>query len=291
MFRDARHAIARRASIQAASRGWEAWDALPIYRRSFRCHRPEITRPSQFAKWEVRGMLPMFDSRKRCMSENLSWSKLAETLGTTRRTLHAWRVTFADCPGVRDPEKWLAFMRERGLAHCSLRRNAPLPPAPSDADSSDSEELRELRHRRLKVDTERAEWEFERTRDRHMPVTDFEAALRVTLTAFNASINAFAGRVNPRLEGLDFDSRSEVLEDELNIMRRTLVQCDYLGAAPDPALDAPANSNPPPVADLEKPKVRRGRTAAKARKRHPSNAAKRKAVRRAVSKARARSRR
>lgn len=207
------------------------------------------------------------------MSERLSWEKLAEALGTTRRTIHEWRGTFTDCPPGRDPEKWRAFMRERGLGHYSLRRNAPLPPpgtdgnAQPDAAAAPTDEQVKLRFRRLKVDTERAEWEFERTRDRHMPVADFETALRIMLTAFNASIDAFAGRLNPRLEGLDFDARTEVIEDELNIMRRTLAQCDYLGAAPDPALDAPVKPNPPPVADLKKGKPVRKRPASKAPKR------------------------
>ena len=56
-----------------------------------------------------------------------------------------------------------------------------------------------LRHRRLKVDTERAEWEFERQRDRHLPVSQFEKALAAMLTAFNTGLSNFAGRVkSPR---------------------------------------------------------------------------------------------
>ena len=97
-----------------------------------------------------------------------------------------------------------------------------------------------LRHRRLKVDTERAEWEFERQRDRHLPVSQFEKALAAMLTAFNTGLSNFAGRVNPRLQGLDFDARTEVLEDEIDILRRSLAQCDYLEEEPKPIITPPA---------------------------------------------------
>ena len=62
---------------------------------------------------------------------NLTQKTLASELGTTARSIRDWQEKYADAPHDNDPEKWRAFMRERGLACYSGRRNAPMLHAPA----------------------------------------------------------------------------------------------------------------------------------------------------------------
>lgn len=48
------------------------------------------------------------------MDEELSWEALAGKLGVTRQSIVNWRM-LPDAPTNRDPVKWGAFIKERGL--------------------------------------------------------------------------------------------------------------------------------------------------------------------------------
>ena len=61
-----------------------------------------------------------------------------------------------------------------------------------------------------------------------LPAGQFEAALAKTVTAFVSALNAFGPRVNGKLEGLNFNDRAEVIEREIELVRKTLAKCDYL---------------------------------------------------------------
>jgi hypothetical protein len=96
-----------------------------------------------------------------------------------------------------------------------------------------SEDERALRLREWRIRLDKAEFELARAKEQQLPITTFEAALARTSTAFLAALNAFGPRVNEMLEGLDFNGRIDVIEREIEILRRTLATCDYLGTAED----------------------------------------------------------
>jgi hypothetical protein len=83
-----------------------------------------------------------------------------------------------------------------------------------------------LEHARLRLERER--FEFEQLKDRMLPVSQFELALSKMVSAFVSALNAFTPRVNERLEGLDFNDRAQVLEEEMEGVKRTLAKCDFL---------------------------------------------------------------
>jgi hypothetical protein len=82
----------------------------------------------------------------------------------------------------------------------------------------------------LQLQLDRQRFEFEKEKDRMLPVAQFEAALAKTISAFLAQLNAFGPRVNEALEGLDFNDRALIIENEVELLRKTLAACDYLSA-------------------------------------------------------------
>ncbi len=91
-----------------------------------------------------------------------------------------------------------------------------------------SEEERALRLRVWRLRLDRAEYEFQRTKDLMLPVAQFEAALARMRAAFLAELDAFAVRINEQIEGLDYNDRGPVLEAEVDLLRKTLARCDFL---------------------------------------------------------------
>jgi hypothetical protein len=48
-------------------------------------------------------------------------------------------------------------------------------------------------------------------------------------SAFRSALRAFRVRVNERLEGLDYNDRAKVIDDEVEVLERTFEKCNYLG--------------------------------------------------------------
>ncbi len=91
-----------------------------------------------------------------------------------------------------------------------------------------TDEERAIRFAILQLDLDRRRYEFERERERMLSAAEFEAALFLTNSAILAAINAFGARLNEKLEGLGFDDRALVLEQESELLRKTIASCDYL---------------------------------------------------------------
>ena len=200
--------------------------------------------------------------------ENLTWKKLAVELSVTPRSLRDWHEKFADAPPDRDAAKWRAFMQERGLACYSGRRNAPMIPATAqtapaaslaDADCIDERTLR-LAERRQTLAL--AEFKLAREKGEALPLTEYQAALRVTVGAFDAALKQIAGRaagkvvqrarlafvamlsaeltakqfekIAPLLESAPVDHAAivEILDAEIEACRRVLAEADFMAPAP-----------------------------------------------------------
>lgn len=160
-----------------------------------------------------------------------TWDELADACHIDRRTLTNVRDREAQLIKARKADLIRADGRKCVMAWRKLLDELNIKARGPNNPESVLLDKGNLVLRKMLVDVERAEWEFEKVKDRHLPVADFEAALASMLTSFNAWLNAFTGRVNPRLEGLDYHQRAEVLEEELAIGRRAIARCEYLQVA------------------------------------------------------------
>jgi phage terminase Nu1 subunit (DNA packaging protein) len=146
---------------------------------------------------------------------------LAPIVGVTRRTLQNWKKQYPDFPAARSDNRYrvqevFEWMRTHRVA------------AALNAEQSNGELEIDVRREREKLRLERERFEFERLKERMLSVSQFELALAKMISAFLAALNAFPSRVNEQLEGLSFDDRAPVLEQEVELVKKTLSGCDYL---------------------------------------------------------------
>ena len=146
-------------------------------------------------------------------------AEAAKHAGVTRQAIHGWRKQYPDAPKRRLDgrcrlDEYLAWFDRFGLRG---RRK-----------QEDIVEEHQIRLRRERLRLEREEFEFEQIKERMLPAGQFEAALAKTMSKFLASLNAFGPRVNEKLEGLDFDDRAQVIDREVELLKKTLASCDYL---------------------------------------------------------------
>ena len=95
---------------------------------------------------------------------------------------------------------------------------------------------RELRLRAMQVDLDRKEFELHRLKDQTLPLAQFEFCLQRMCSALLATLNALPGRAAPLLIGLDFHDLKRKLEEEVEIVKRTIRAKDYL-PKPDPDVE------------------------------------------------------
>jgi len=153
---------------------------------------------------------------------------LAEICGVSHRTIQNARKRFAktkpkDTLDHRYPileyKRWLD---QHGI--CGRRK---------DAEMIDEREVK-LAHAKLRLERDR--FEFERVKSQMLPLAQYQFALQELLSGFLATLNAYAGRVNPLLDGLDFHDRQIKLDEEMEIVKRTLYQADFFPRT-DPNLE------------------------------------------------------
>ncbi len=95
-------------------------------------------------------------------------------------------------------------------------------------NNPDLDDERAIRLDLLKIERDQKQFNLDKARESMLALAQFEAALARTKAAFLAAVNAFGPRVNEQLEGLDFNDRAAVLENEADLLRKTLATCDYL---------------------------------------------------------------
>lgn len=145
---------------------------------------------------------------------------LAQKCGVTRQTIDNARKRFAqDAPRPTSDSRYhvgdhKAWLDRHGVT--GRRKDAELV----------QERDVKLAHAQLRLERER--FEFEQVKEKMLPAGQFEAALARTMSIFLAALNAFGPRVNEKLEGLDFDDRAQVIEKEVELLKKSLASCDYL---------------------------------------------------------------
>jgi hypothetical protein len=157
-----------------------------------------------------------------------NWNELADAIPIDRRTLQNFReheeeliAENAKALTRSDGRKCVAEWRKL-LNDCGVKGRGP--------NNTDPEMVttRDLQRREWTLKLDRAEFELGKAKDQMLPVSQFETALAKTMATFLAALNAFPARVNESLEGLGFNDRAGVLEIEVELLRKTLANCDYL---------------------------------------------------------------
>lgn len=157
-----------------------------------------------------------------------NWNELADAIPIDRRTLQNFRNDHAELieqnkkqllksDGRKCVPEWRTLIAECGVKGRGSNN--------SDPNSLDAREL-DLAERRVRL--RQAEVNLLKSEDRLLPVAQFERAWFKTHAALLAAINAFGPRVNEMLQGLDYNDRAAVLEDECERLRATIAECDYL---------------------------------------------------------------
>ena len=206
------------------------------------------------------------------MKRKLTWDQLAKELCASRRTLLEWRKEHPDAPKDRDPEKWRAFMADRGLHHHNFRKNAPPPPAEkidaaapsplagSNSDVANRERLLRLQERELDLQT--AQLKLGKQQAALIPVVEVKSALMQTFIGISGGLKQLPGRaadkiaiaartslrdalraaVTPKqfeniatvLEtaSVNYGTVTRILDDEIDELVRTFGAGEFLKATP-----------------------------------------------------------
>lgn len=155
---------------------------------------------------------------------------LSELCGIDRRTLTNARQRFAaDEPKKRADGRYPIVEYKAWLDRHNVRGRGENNP------DNNCETARDLQLREWRLKLERAEFELAKAKEAMLPCAQFELALSRTMAAFLAALNAFGPRVNELLEGLDFNERAAIIEDEVEQIRKSLASCDYLQVEEDDA--------------------------------------------------------
>lgn len=152
---------------------------------------------------------------------------LADAIGIDRRTITNARTKFSKEFKARKKE----LVRADGRYHVATWKQfiADCGIVGRGGDHLDDERQIRVEHARLRLERDR--FEFEQERDRMLPSAEFEATLQHFGASLLNSLNAFTGRVNPLLEGLDFHDRAAVIESEVEIIRNAIFRGDHLPKA------------------------------------------------------------
>lgn len=200
----------------------------------------------------------------------LTLRKLAQAVGCDHKMFGKWRAKYPDAPSENDPEQWNTFLKATGLHTHSVRQNAPLPKVIVDGDQANESPVAEeqrlrLQERRLKV--ERETFELRKAKAEMVPNAHIEAALGAMLAKFRQALDGLIGRIvggideadkdelvklltRAEKEGLtfkklrslvsrgtfrfaDIHARREFVQSEVDALKRTLTQCEYMEADPD----------------------------------------------------------
>lgn len=191
-----------------------------------------------------------------------TWEELADACHVDRRTLTNARTNFGNeikaaekewsrADGRKEIAWWIRFLDAKGIRGRGV--NNP------DIDFIDE---RALRLRREKFQLLKAEWEFEKAKESMLPVAEYEAALSATIGAFLTTLNQVPGRASQKIvsrariavvdmlrgvltaaqfakveavldsASIEYGEIQQILELELEHVRSTLAQCEYLAEEP-----------------------------------------------------------
>jgi hypothetical protein len=195
-----------------------------------------------------------------------NWNELADAIPIDRRTLQNFRDDHADLVAQNKAKLFRSDGRKNVPAWRSLIAECGVRGRGANNANVNSEDVRalELAERRYKLD--KAIFDLDKAKQIQMPVADFEAALGAALVQFRSSINSLPGRgtgkilnrartavlnmlrgalterqfeavdramSNAKLASVEYSDIEDVLQEEVNLVLRSLESCDYLAVRED----------------------------------------------------------
>lgn len=152
-----------------------------------------------------------------------SVSELAVMLGVNRRSISRWVKDHDDSPvpdhnGMHDVEAWRFFIEARGLNQSN-----------ATASANDSQETKDWKDEKLRLECERIAIGNAKLSGALVENDKAKAGLSALLGGLRQALNNMPGRLADKMLHIsDHHEAEEIIQDEVNVVMRTIQKCDFL---------------------------------------------------------------
>lgn len=161
-----------------------------------------------------------------------TYDELAQRLGLTRKTLQNAGKRFPEeaprprADGRHDVAAWSAFVLEKNIARAAEGiANA----ASSEAADEGPVTVTDWKARELELKCAKLEIENGRVAGELVGAADVEAGLSTLVSAFRQALNNFGPRLAQKvLHVSDYHEAEKIIQTEIDVVLRTLANCDFL---------------------------------------------------------------
>lgn len=153
-----------------------------------------------------------------------SVSELAVMLGVNRRSISRWVKDHDDTPqpdhnGLHDVEAWRSFIELRGLNQSN-----------ATASANDSDAVNDWKEEKLRLECERISIGNAKLAGTLIENNEAKAALSALLGGLRQAINNVPGRAADKILHItDHHEAEQILQDEMNVLLKTIQNGDFLG--------------------------------------------------------------
>jgi hypothetical protein len=152
-----------------------------------------------------------------------SVSELAVILGIARQTLNRWKREHDDAPepdhnGMHDVESWRSFIASHDLNNSNRT-----------ASANDSQETADWKDEKLRLECERIAIGNAKLAGALVENDKAKAGLSALLGGLRQALNNMPGRLADKMLHIsDHHEAEEIIQDEVNVVMRTIQKCDFL---------------------------------------------------------------
>ena len=156
--------------------------------------------------------------------------ELAAMLGVGRASIYRWVKDNPEAPipdhnGLHDVEAWRSFIEARGLNQSN-----------ATASANDSQEAADWKEEKLRLECERIAIGNAKLAGTLMESSDIEAGLSALLGGLRQALNNVAGRLADKMLHItDHHEAEEIIQDEINVVLKTIQKCEFYTPQPTPA--------------------------------------------------------
>jgi hypothetical protein len=167
-------------------------------------------------------MLPVTPSTKTPLQAD-GVTELAAMLGVTRQSIWRWIKAHDDAPvpdqdGLHDVEAWRFFIEARGLNQSN-----------ATASANDSQETAGWKDEKLRLECERIAIGNAKLAGALVENDKAKAGLSALLGGLRQALNNMPGRLADKMLHIsDHHEAEEIIQDEVNVVMRTIQKCDFL---------------------------------------------------------------